>query len=290
MRVKKAVIPAAGLGTRFLPASKAVPKEMLPIVDKPTLQYIIEEVKDAGIEDVLIITGRNKTAIEDHFDLSYELESTLKEKGNHEALKLCEDAYQGINIHFIRQQEPKGLGHAILKAKAFVGDEPFAVLLGDDVVHNPKKGAIKQLIEVAEHHQASVLGVQLVAQAQTRKYGIVAGKQLDDKTMKLHDMVEKPTPDMAPSRYAVLGRYVITPAIFNLLKTTKPGKGNEIQLTDALCALAKQETVLSYEFEGRRYDVGDKVGFVEATIETALRHKETKEQIKAYIKALASHI
>ena len=265
-KVTKAVIPAAGLGTRFLPATKACPKEMLPIVDKPTLQYIIEEALQSGITDILIITGRSKRAIEDHFDHSPELEYNLAANGKDELLEMVQKI-SNINIFYVRQKEPKGLGHAILCAKRFIGDEPFAVLLGDDVVYNDENPAIKQLIDVYDQTGASVLGCQLVPQEKVSSYGIVDGCVTENPAIyTVNDMVEKPPVEEAPSRMAVLGRYVISPEIFEILEETKPGKGGEIQLTDALKVLAKREHMTALSFEGRRYDVGDKQGFIEATI------------------------
>ncbi len=286
MKVRKAVIPAAGLGTRFLPATKAMPKEMLPIVDKPTLQYIIEEAVASGIEDVLIVTAKNKSAIEDHFDRAVELETLLEEKGKANELKEVRDITNMVRIHAVRQHEPKGLGHAILCAKPFVGDEPFAVLLGDDVVYHDGTPCLKQLIDVYDSSQASVLGVQEVAKEDVSKYGIVKGMKLDERTYRVEDLVEKPARENAPSNVAILGRYIITPQIFPLLEKTQPGSGNEIQLTDALKELAKHEAMLAYVFKGRRYDVGDKLGFLEATVEYALRRDDLKDDFKAYLKTL----
>lgn len=282
--VRRAVIPAAGLGTRFLPATKAVPKEMLPIVDKPTIQYIVEEAMASGIEDILVITSRSKEAIENHFDRSAELEQNLEEKQKDDLLKMVREI-SDIRIHYVRQKEPKGLGHAILCAKQFIGDEPFAVLLGDDVVYNDKKPALRQLIDVYEKTGASVLGVQQVPHEKVSSYGVVAVKPTEDaRTFAVTDMVEKPAVDKAPSDLAVLGRYVITPEIFEILEHTAPGKGNEIQLTDGLCTLLQSQSVYAYNFEGRRYDVGDKQGFLEATVEYALRRPELREKFVAYLK------
>lgn len=285
-KVKKAVIPAAGLGTRFLPATKACPKEMLPIIDKPTIQYIIEEALASGIEDIIIISGRSKRAIEDHFDSSPELEYNLEKHGKKELLQMVKDIAD-INIHYIRQREPKGLGHAILCAKAFVGNEPFAVLLGDDVVYSDEYPCLKQLIDVYDKTGASVLGCQLVPQEKVSSYGIVDGKVTENPDIyTVNDMVEKPAVDAAPSRMAVLGRYVINPEIFEILEKTEPGKGGEIQLTDALKVLAKQENMTALNFQGRRYDVGDKQGFLEATIEYALRREDLKDKFVEYLKNL----
>lgn len=285
-KVRKAVIPAAGLGTRFLPATKAQPKEMLPIVDKPTLQYIIEECIASGIEEILIITGRNKKSIEDHFDKSIELEMELEKAGKQEMLEMVKDISDMVNIHFIRQKEPRGLGHAILCAKTFVGNEPFAVLLGDDVVYNDQKPCLKQLIDCYAEYNTSVLGVQTVDAENVNKYGIVGGIQIEDRVYKVKELVEKPSLEEAPSNVAILGRYIITPKIFEILENTTPGKGNEIQLTDALLKLIEEEAIYAYDFEGRRYDVGDKLGFLEATIEYALRREELRDDFIEYLKAL----
>ena len=282
-KVRKAVIPAAGLGTRFLPATKAQPKEMLPIVDKPTLQYIIEEAVASGIEEILIITGRNKKSIEDHFDRSVELEMELEKSGKEEMLKMVREISDMVNIHFIRQKEPRGLGHAILCAKTFVGNEPFAVLLGDDVVYNDNKPCLKQLIDCYEEYKTSVLGVQTVAPQDVNKYGIVGGLHIEDRVYKVKNLIEKPAVEEAPSNVAILGRYIITPKIFEILENTKPGKGNEIQLTDALLELIKHEAMYAYDFEGRRYDVGDKLGFLQATVEFALKREELREPFIQYL-------
>lgn len=285
-KVRKAVIPAAGLGTRFLPATKAVPKEMLPIVDKPTIQYIIEEALASGIEEILIITSRNKGAIEEHFDRNIELEQNLFEHGKKKELAMVQ-TISNIRIHSVRQKVARGLGHAVLCAKDFVGNEPFAVLLGDDVVYNDEKPALGQLIKAYDELGGTVLGVQTVAQEATKLYGIVdTNGSVGDRTYSVQDMVEKPNPDEAPSRLAVLGRYVITPAIFDILEKTEPGKGGEIQLTDALKVLAKQEKMFAYDFEGRRYDIGDKEGFLEACVEYALRRDDLKDKFSAYLKGL----
>ncbi len=281
-KVRKAVIPAAGLGTRFLPATKATPKEMLPIVDKPTIQYIIEEALASGIEDILIITGRSKRAIEDHFDRSIELELNLEAAHKEHELEMVRKI-SDIRIHYIRQKEPRGLGHAILCAQQFIGDEPFAVLLGDDVVDS-RVPALKQLIDVYERTGASVLGVQEVPQDKVSAYGIVASQPTGEKrTFTVQDMVEKPKKEEAPSRLAVLGRYVINPEIFPILEHTAPGRGNEIQLTDALKVLAKEQPMYAYNFEGRRYDVGDKQGFLEATVEMALKRTDLRDKFLAYL-------
>lgn len=285
-KVTKAVIPAAGLGTRFLPATKACPKEMLPIVDKPTIQYIIEEALASGIKDILIITGHNKRSIEDHFDYNLELELNLREHGKDELLAMVKEIGD-INLHYIRQKEPKGFGHAILCAKSFVGDEPFAVLLGDDVVYNEEKPCLQQLLDVYDATGASVLGCQTVPQEKVSSYGIVASEATEDaRIFKVNDMVEKPAVEEAPSRLAVLGRYVITPEIFAILEQTAPGRGGEIQLTDALKVLAKEQAMYAYDFVGRRYDVGDKQGYLEATVEYALRRPELREKFLRYLQEI----
>ena len=285
-KITKAVIPAAGLGTRFLPATKACPKEMLPIVDKPTIQYIIEEALASGITDILIISGRNKRSIEDHFDRSPELEMNLEEGGKDEMLQMVKDI-ANVNIHYVRQKEPKGLGHAILCAKAFVGNEPFAVLLGDDVVYNEEYPCLKQLMDVYDVKGGSVLGCQTVPLEKVSAYGIVASEATaDERIFKVDDMVEKPAIDEAPSRLAVLGRYVITPEIFEILENTAPGRGGEIQLTDALKVLAQHQDMYAYDFIGKRYDVGDKFGYLQATVEYALRRDDLKDKFVAYLKKL----
>ena len=283
MTVKKAIIPAAGLGTRFLPATKSQPKEMLPIVDKPTLQYIIEEAIESGIEEILIITGRNKKSIEDHFDKSVELELELEQKGKKEMLEMVRDISNMVNIHYIRQKEPKGLGHAIHCAKSFIGDEPFAVLLGDDIV-DADTPCLKQLINTYDEYKTTILGVQEVAKEDTDKYGILDVKHIEDRVYKVKDMVEKPSVESAPSHIALLGRYIINPSIFEILENQEPGKGGEIQLTDALKTLSTQEAIYAYNFEGRRYDVGDKFGFLEATIDFALKRDGLREDLLNYMK------
>ena len=282
-KIRKAIIPAAGLGTRFLPATKAQPKEMLPIVDKPTLQYIIEECVASGIEEILIITGRNKKSIEDHFDRSVELEMELEKAGKQEMLEMVREISDMVNVHFIRQKQPRGLGHAILCAKTFVGDEPFAVLLGDDVVYNDQKPCLKQLIDCYGEYKTSVLGVQTVDPQDVNKYGIVGGLHIEDRVYKVKELVEKPSVEEAPSNVAILGRYIITPKIFEILENTAPGKGNEIQLTDALLKLIEHEAMYAYDFEGRRYDVGDKLGFLQATVEYALRKEDLRDGFIEYL-------
>lgn len=282
MMVKKAIIPAAGLGTRFLPATKAQPKEMLPIVDKPTLQYIIEEAVASGIEEILIITGRNKKSIEDHFDKSVELELELEKKGKEALLEEVRRISDMVNIHYIRQKEPKGLGHAIHCAKSFIGNEPFAVLLGDDIV-DAEVPCLQQMIEAYNEYKTTILGVQEVAMEDVDKYGIVAGKHIEDRVYKVKDLVEKPGVQEAPSNVAILGRYIISPEIFRILENTEPGKGGEIQLTDALKVLAQKEAMYAYNFKGKRYDVGDKLGFLQATVEFALKREGLREEFLGYL-------
>ena len=282
--VKKAVIPAAGLGTRVLPATKAQPKEMLPIVDKPTLQYIIEEAVASGVEEILIITGRNKKSIEDHFDKSVELELELENKGKTDLLEIVRGISNMVNIHYIRQKEPKGLGDAIYCARYFIGDEPFAIMLGDDMVDNGQgPPCLKQLIDAYEDHNASILGVQEVDKENTDKYGIIDGQKLSDNIYKVKALVEKPDPDQAPSNVAILGRYIITPQIFDILGQIPPGKNGEIQLTDALEILKDKEDMYAYVFEGRRYDLGDKLGFLQATVDAALKKPELRDEFLRYL-------
>ncbi len=285
-KIRKAIIPAAGLGTRFLPATKAQPKEMLPIVDKPTIQYIIEEAVASGIEEILIITGRSKKCIEDHFDKSVELELELEKSGKEQMLKMVREISDMVDIHFIRQKEPRGLGHAISCAKTFVGNEPFAVLLGDDIVYNEGRPCLKQLIDCYDEYKTSVLGVQTVEAKDVNKYGIVNGIHIEDRVYKVKGLVEKPPVEEAPSNVAILGRYIITPQIFKILEETKPGKGGEIQLTDALLKLIDEEAMYAYDFEGTRYDVGDKLGFLKATVEYALRREDLRDGFIQYLNTL----
>ena len=281
--IRKAVIPAAGFGTRFLPATKAQPKEMLPIVDTPAIQYIVKEALDSGIEEILIITGRSKRAIEDHFDSCVELEELLQKQGKNKQLAMVKDLAD-IKIHFIRQKSPRGLGDAVLCAKAFIGDEPFAVLLGDDIVYNPEKPCLQQLMDCYEQHPGIILGAQFVPNEKVSSYGIVSGEPLADNLYRVHGLVEKPSVDKAPSNLAVLGRYILTPDIFDILENTKPGVGNEVQLTDALAASKTDTYALAYE--GVRYDTGDKLGYLKATVEYALRNEELGAAFKEYLKGL----
>lgn len=289
MKVRKAIIPAAGLGTRFLPATKAQPKEMLPIVDKPTIQYIVEEAIASGIEDIIIVSGRGKRAMEDHFDKSYELEETLRKKEKWDLLEEVQAISNMANIHYIRQKEPKGLGHAILCASRFVGDEPFAVLLGDDIVQS-ETPCLKQLMNIFERYHSSVVGVQEVPDEDVSKYGIVApkGESIEEGVLHLNDLVEKPSLEEAPSNYAIMGRYVLRPEIFPILRDLPPGSGGEIQLTDAIKKLNESQAVLAYQFGGDRYDVGDKFGFIKATLDFALRREDLKEPVIDYMKQLLS--
>ena len=287
MKIRKVVIPAAGLGTRFLPATKAQPKEMLPIVDKPTIQYIVEEAIASGIESVLIITGRSKRAIEDHFDRSVELEMELEKHHKDDLLKEVRDIAGMVNVHYIRQKQPLGLGHAILCARDFVGNEPFGVLLGDDIVVSKGKPALRQLMDVYEEKNATVVGVQQVDPSQVDKYGIIQPGITEGGLHELKDMVEKPAVAEAPSNLAILGRYVLSPAIFEELERTEKGKGGEIQLTDAIRKLMDSQKVYAYEFEGKRYDVGDRLGFLEATVEFALARPDLKDAFTKYMKEIS---
>ncbi len=289
MKVKKAIIPAAGLGTRFLPATKAQPKEMLPLVDKPAIQYIIEEAVQSGIESIIIVTGRNKRSIEDHFDKSIELEKTLAETGKHEMLQTVQGISKMANIHYIRQQETLGLGHAVLCAQQFIGDEPFAVLLGDDIMVSDKP-ALRQMIDLYETLDTEVLGVREVSDEDVHKYGIVAPKtdilQGTGEAMYVRDVVEKPSLAEAPSRLAVIGRYILKPSIFPILQQLQPGKGGEIQLTDALKELCLDHPLLALPLAGRRFDVGDKLGFIQATIDLALGRPELSLELLAFMEEL----
>lgn len=288
-KIRKAIIPAAGMGTRFLPATKAQPKEMLPIVDKPTIQYIVEEAVASGIEDILIITGRSKRAIEDHFDHTLEVEMLLEQKGNVELLDMVNNISNMVDIHYVRQKQPKGLGHAVYCARKFIGNEPFAVLLGDDVIVS-EKPCLKQLMDVYSEVGGSVLGVQRVAAEMVSKYGIVdPDGNCESRTVRVKNLVEKPAVGTAPSNIAVLGRYIIEPEIFAILEKTSPGAAGEIQLTDALQELAGIKDVYAYVFEGRRYDVGDKMGFLQATVEFALARPDLGENFAAYLEHLVTN-
>ena len=281
-KVRKAVIPAAGLGTRFLPATKAMAKEMLPIVDKPTIQYIVEEALASGIEDILIVTGKSKRPIEDHFDSNIELESNLEAKGKTELLELVQET-TGIKLYFVRQSYPKGLGDAVLQAKAFVGGEPFVVMLGDDIV-KAEIPLTRQLIEGYEKTHASNIAVMEIPMEDTNKYGIIEPEsKVAEDLYNVRHFVEKPKPENAPSNLAIIGRYLLTPEIFDILENQKPGAGGEIQLTDAIDTLNKTQRVFAREFKGRRYDVGDKFGFMKTSIDYALKHPQVKDDLKQYI-------
>ncbi|ROY43815.1 UTP--glucose-1-phosphate uridylyltransferase [Enterococcus casseliflavus] len=289
MNVKKAVIPAAGLGTRFLPATKAMAKEMLPIVDKPTIQFIVEEALQSGIEDILIVTGKAKRPIEDHFDANLELEMNLKEKGKTELLKLVEETTD-VNLHFIRQSHPKGLGHAVLQARAFVGNEPFVVMLGDDLMED-QVPLTKQLIDNYEKTHASTIAVMDVPHEDTSKYGIIdPGMEVEKGLFNVKNCVEKPAPENAPSDLAIIGRYLLTPEIFDILANQEPGAGGEIQLTDAIDTLNKTQRVFAHQFTGKRYDVGDKFGFLKTSIEYGLVHPEVKDNLKEYLIELGKEL
>jgi len=277
-RVRKAIIPAAGLGTRFLPATKAMPKEMLPIVDKPTIQYIVEEAIKSGIEDIIIVTGKTKRSIEDHFDNAFELEQNLLEKKKYELLEKVQASSKMVDIHYIRQKEPKGLGHAVWCARKFIGDEPFAVLLGDDIVQ-AEKPCLRQLIEEYDKTLSSVIGVQTVPEDETHRYGIIDPLEQEGRRYQVRNFVEKPAAGTAPSNLAIMGRYVLTPEIFMFLEQQHVGAGGEIQLTDAIQNLNEIQRVFAYDFEGKRYDVGEKLGFVQTTIEMALQHPELRDEM-----------
>ncbi|MEH7249111.1 UTP--glucose-1-phosphate uridylyltransferase GalU [Neobacillus niacini] len=282
MKVKKAIIPAAGLGTRFLPATKAMPKEMLPIVDKPTIQYIVEEAVASGIEDIIIVTGKGKRAIEDHFDNSFELEHNLFEKGKLELLNEVQKPSKLVDIHYIRQKEPKGLGHAIWCARKFIGDEPFAVLLGDDIVQADKP-CLKQMIEQYDRYNASILGVKAVPESEVSRYGIVNGKSFGERLYSVNSLIEKPKQEESPSNLAILGRYILNPMILEILGNQEPGAGGEIQLTDAIAKLNQFEAVYAFDFEGVRYDVGEKMGFIQSNIEFALQREDLRKQLLKYL-------
>jgi UTP--glucose-1-phosphate uridylyltransferase len=285
MKIRKAIIPAAGLGTRFLPATKALPKEMLPIVDKPAIQYIVEEAIASGIEDIIIISGRNKRLIEDHFDKSYELEETLFKKNKHSLLEQVQGISNLANIHYIRQKEPKGLGDAILCAKSFIGDEPFAVLLGDDIVKSTQP-CLGQLIDLFNRYQTSVVGVQKVLEKDVSKYGIIKpkGSYIDKDVMNVETFVEKPNRNEAPSLFAVIGRYILRPEIFSHLGNLRADDGGEVQLTDALKEMCQTQAIFAYDCQGERYDTGDKLGFIQATIDFALQRPDFKDEVLAYLR------
>lgn len=285
MKIRKAIIPAAGLGVRFLPATKAQPKEMLPIVDKPTIQYIIEEAVSSGIEDILIITGRHKRAIEDHFDKSPDLEAHLSSKSKWELLDIVRQVSEMAEVCYVRQKEPLGLGHAVYCARKYVGDEPFAVLLGDDVIASPVP-CLRQMLDLYEETGASVIAVQEVAPEDVSKYGILDAEPERSRVYRVRDLVEKPPADRAPSRLAIMGRYVLTPRIFDILAETRPGAGGEIQLTDALRGLVREQPMYGLAYHGKRYDVGDKLGYLQATVEFALRREDLGERFRQYLQEL----
>ena len=289
-KVRKAVFPAAGLGTRFLPATKAQPKEMLPLVDKPIIQYAVEEALASGIETIIIVTGRGKSAIEDHFDVSYELEKILEERGRHDLLAIVRQVSDLIHVSYVRQKAALGLGHAILMAREMVGEEPFAVLLGDDIIDSPVP-CLRQMLDVYEHSPASVVAIQEVPREKISQYGVIAGSPVQyngrsDQLFRVSDLVEKPSPDAAPSNLAIIGRYILEPEIFACLESTQPGVGGEIQLTDGLRALLRARPVYAWRFDGKRYDAGDKLGFLTATVEFALRSPDLGEAFRQYLKNL----
>ncbi|MGD8408176.1 MAG: UTP--glucose-1-phosphate uridylyltransferase GalU [Thiohalophilus sp.] len=282
--IKKAVFPVAGLGTRFLPATKAMPKEMLPVVDKPLVQYAVEEAISAGCDQMIFINGRSKRAIPDHFDKAYELETELEEKGKTKLLEIVRNIVPDhVSCIYLRQAEALGLGHAVLLARPVVGDDPFAVILADDLIDGGDKSCMQQMVEQYERYGHSILGVEEIPIEDSSKYGIIKGEPIEDRISRVESIVEKPSPDKAPSNLAVVGRYILTPRIFDLLEKTQKGAGNEIQLTDAIDALLREETVLGYAFEGRRYDCGSKQGYLQATVEYALKHPELKDSFKAYL-------
>lgn len=285
MKIRKAIFPAAGLGTRFLPATKASPKEMMPLVDKPLIQYVIEEAVDSGIEEIILVTGRGKRAIEDHFDVAFELEHALKAKRDFSRLKEIQRLANMVTLCYVRQKEALGLGHAILCAKDIIGDEPFAVLLGDDIIYS-KKPCIKQMINVFQKVKSSIIAVEKVNKKEIDKYGVIKPKKAGDRLWEILDLVEKPKIDKAPSDLAIIGRYILTPEIFHLLEKTKPDRKGEIQLTNGLKILLKTQKMFGYEFEGKRYDGGDKLGFLKATVEYALRRSDLGEEFKSYLKSL----
>ncbi len=283
--ITKAVFPAAGMGTRFLPATKASPKEMLPLVDKPLIQYVVEEAVASGIEQVIVVTGRGKRAIEDHFDVAFELEEDLKSKGKHQLLSEVQRIANLVTFCYIRQKKALGLGHAVLTSKRVVGDDPFAVLLGDDIIDSDVP-ALKQMMAVYERHPSTILAIQKVPQSQTQSYGIIDAKKIEDGLYLVKDLVEKPSPAEAPSNLAIIGRYILTPQIFGELERTRPGKGGEIQLTDGLRLLMEKQPIYAYEVKGVRHDAGDKLGFLKATVEFGLKNEEFGTEFRAYLRQL----
>ncbi|MFH0925516.1 MAG: UTP--glucose-1-phosphate uridylyltransferase GalU [bacterium] len=285
MSIKKGVFPVAGLGTRFLPATKASPKEMLPIVDKPVIQYVVEEALESGIREITFVTGRGKRAIEDHFDISYELEHELKTKGKHALLKEVQEISELISASYVRQKEARGLGHAILTARDLVGKQPFAVFLGDDIIYS-QVPCTKQLIDVYNKYKCSVIAVQKIKTKYIHKYGVIEARHIENNVFQVLDLVEKPTAKKAPSDLAIIGRYILTPEIFDCIEKTTKDHGGEIQLTDALRLLINQQAIYACEFEGKRYDTGDKIGFLKATIEFALRRPDIGEDVREYLQTL----
>jgi UTP--glucose-1-phosphate uridylyltransferase len=283
--ITKAVFPAAGLGTRFLPATKASPKEMLPLVDKPLIQYVVEEAVSSGIEEVVLVTGRGKRAIEDHFDVAFELEEELKAKGKHKMLSEMQRIANLVTFCYIRQKKALGLGHAVLSAKRVVGNDPFAVLLGDDII-DAQVPVLRQMMDVHRRYPATILAIQKVPRSQTHQYGIIDGKRIENGVYLVRDLVEKPAPQDAPSNLAIIGRYILTPEIFDVLEHTKPGKGGEIQLTDGLKLLIERQPIYAYEFEGIRHDAGDKLGFLKATVEFGLKNAEFGGEFRDYLRKL----
>jgi len=284
-QITKAVFPAAGLGTRFLPATKASPKEMMPLVDKPLIQYVVEEAVSSGIEEVVLVTGRNKRAIEDHFDVAFELEEDLKAKGKHKLLSEVQRIANMVTFCYIRQKKALGLGHAVLTAKRVVGHEPFAVLLGDDII-DAETPALKQMMEVYKRYPATILAIQRVPKSQTKQSGIIDAKKIENGVYLVKDLVEKPSPEEAPSNLAIIGRYILMPEVFACLENTRPGKGGEIQLTDGLRLLMEKQPIYAYEFDGIRHDAGDKLGFLRATVEFGLKNTEFGDVFRRYLKKL----
>ena len=286
MHVRKAVFPAAGLGTRFLPATKAQPKEMLPLVDKPTIQYVVEEAVASGLSDIIIVTGRGKRAIEDHFDAAFELEYYLADRGKTEELEQIRTISALASVSYVRQKEPLGLGHAILCARALVGDEPFAVFLGDDIIGGAPTPCMRQLLDVFARHGGPVIAVERVPRERIHQYGVIAGRNVGGRVWEITDLVEKPRAEEAPSDLAIIGRYVLTPDLFEILATTAADRRGEVQLTDGLRTLRRQRPMYAVEFEGRRYDTGDKLGFLKATVEFALARPDLGDEFRAYLKKL----
>lgn len=286
-KVRKAIIPAAGLGTRFLPATKAMPKEMLPIVDKPTIQYIVEEAIYSGIEDIIIVTGRSKRALEDHFDKNLELENNLEENNKEELLEIVKNVTNLVDIHYVRQKEALGLGHAIWCARKFIGKEPFAVLLGDMIIDNPIP-CLRQMMDVYEEKQSSVIAVEPVPWEEVKKYGVIDGDPLDEKLNRISKLVEKPKTN-PPSNLAIIGRYILDPEVFDILENTQAGVGGEIQLTDALQELSKLKDMYSFKYEGKLYDVGSKIGFLKATVEYALNNPEVSQEFRSYLQEISKN-